>query len=447
MAGNIIRGKGEGELLQTLIRNKCVNYGYDNPDSGGEIRNATVLGDFLSGTPNFTSKLVEPAPGRANLVGRWEGDAQGPTLALLAHTDVVPADPSSWDVDPFAGEIRDGVVHGRGAVDMLNLAATMATSVKTLAESGFRPKGTVLYLAVADEESGGRYGTGYLTSELLDEVRADYVLTEWGGVRFSAGNPRFGMITGEKGVAWVRCLIEGASAHGSRPYGADNPIVGLARIVTYLTEQASSVTITPVWERLVNALDLEPRLRTSLLRPDQVDQVLAELDSPFDAFAHALTRMTFSATVVESGIKINVIPDMAELQIDVRTLPGQTNDTVLAMLHEAAAALRVNATFEIFNESVANSSPIDTPLWTSMEKAVAKLVPGGTIVPSLTTGGNDARFYRALGATAYGGGLLSDQFALDTFIGAFHGVNERIDLESLALSTEFFSAVITDLLG
>lgn len=443
-----VRGEQEAALLQALIRNECVNHGYDNPESGGEIRNATVLGDFLSGTPHFTSRFVEAAPGRTNLVGRWQGDGDGPTLALLAHTDVVPADPSGWDVHPFAGEIRDGVVHGRGAVDMLNLAVTMAMSVRTLATSGFRPRGTVLYLAVADEEAGGRYGAGFLTKELADEVRADYVLTEWGGVRYRASaNPQFAMITGEKGVAWIRARIAGRSAHGSRPYGADNPIIGLARIVNQLAESGASVAITPEWRRLVTRLDVDDSTRAALLDPDKVDQILPELDPPFDAFAHACTRMTFSPTVVDSGIKINVIPDQAELQLDVRTLPGQTTEQVLGMLRETAASLGVNATFEVFNESVANSSSIETPLWSAMEKAVAKLAPGGTCVPAVTTGGNDARFYRAMNAVAYGGGLLSERFAFDSFVSAFHGANERIDLESLALSTEFFSTVIGDLLG
>jgi acetylornithine deacetylase/succinyl-diaminopimelate desuccinylase-like protein len=361
---------------------------------------------------------------------------------------VVPADPAGWDVHPFAGEIHDGMVYGRGAVDMLNLAATMAMSVKLLATSGFRPKGTVLYLAVADEEAGGRYGTGYLTSELADEVRADFVLTEWGGVRFRAvASPQFAMITAEKGVAWIRVRIAGRSAHGSRPYGADNPVVGLARIVNHLAGSGANVTITPVWRRLVTRLDVDQRTKEALLDPGRVDEVLPELDSPFDAFAHALTRMTFSPTVANAGIKINVIPDRAELQLDVRTLPGQTNTEVLALLRETAAQLGVNADFEVFNESVANSSSIETPLWASMERAVAKLVPGGTCVPAVTTGGNDARFYRALDAIAYGGGLLSERFTFDTFISAFHGANERIDLESLALSTQFFSEIITDLLG
>jgi acetylornithine deacetylase/succinyl-diaminopimelate desuccinylase-like protein len=439
------RGWQEAELLRTLIRNACVNDG--TPESGQEIRNATVLRDFMAGTPGFHSTFIEPAPGRTNLVGRWEGDGDGPTLALLAHTDVVPADPNGWDADPFAGVLRDGVVFGRGAVDMLNLAVTMATAIKTLAADGFRPKGTVLFLAVADEEGGGRFGTGYLTTERIDEVRADYVLTEWGGVRHSrVGPPQFAMITGEKGVAWIRARVAGKQAHGSRPYRADNPIVSAGRLIEHLTSSGRTVTVTPEWRRLVTRLDMDDATRTALLTPDLVDSALPGLDPPFDAFAHALTRMTFSPTVINAGIKVNVIPDSVDLQLDVRTLPGQTTEEVLELLQEAATTLGISVTFELFNESVANSSSIETPLWEAMEKAVAKLVPGGTCLPSVTTGGNDARFYRALGAVAYGGGLLSERFALDTFIGAFHGPNERIDLESLALSTEFFRAVIVDLL-
>jgi acetylornithine deacetylase/succinyl-diaminopimelate desuccinylase-like protein len=440
------RDRGEAELLRTLIRNACVNDG--SSESGQEIRNATVLRDYLDGTADFGSRIVESAPGRANLIGRWGDGGDGATLALLAHTDVVPADPAGWEVDPFAGEQRGEFIYGRGAVDMLNLAASMATAIKTLAASGFRPRGTVLFLAVADEEAGGRHGTGFLTRKAAEEVRADYVLTEWGGVRYSASPaPQFAMITAEKGVAWVRAHVAGRSAHGSRPYGADNPVVAVARLVDHIASSSAAVSITPEWRRLVSRLDLDEETRTALLTPDLVDTALTRLDAPFDAFAHACTRMTFSPTVLRAGHKTNVIPDTALVEFDVRTLPGQTTEDVLAALRHAAAAAEINADFDVFNESVANSSPIDTPLWAAAERAVAKLVPGGTCVPAVTTGGNDARFYRAMGAVAYGGGLLSDRFPLRDFISAFHGPNERIDLKSLALSTEFFMSVISDLLS
>ncbi len=446
MPSDDVRGGVEAALLSKLIKNACVNTG--RPESAQEIRNAEAIQEFLADVPGLTSRIVEAEPGRANLIERWTGSEPGPTLALLAHTDVVPADPAGWQIDPFSGEIRDGVVHGRGAVDMLNLAVCMAAAMKNLAGQGFRPKGTVLLLAVADEEAGGRYGTGYLTKELADEVRADYVLTEWGGVRYHTGAaPQFAMITAEKGVVWVRARVTGRSAHGSRPYGADNPVVAAARLVDRLANAGALATITPEWQRLVTRLDLTDDVRAALLDPGRVDSVLDRLDPPFDAFAHACTRMTCSPTVIAAGTKTNVIPATLTLELDVRTLPGQTTTEVLKLLDEAAADLGITAEFEAFNESQANSSPIDTPLWQSMEKAVAELVPGGTCVPAVTTGGNDARFYRAMGAVAYGGGLLSEQFPFDTFIGAFHGPNERIDLESLALSTDFFTKVLIDLLG
>ena len=245
----------------------------------------------------------------------------------------------------------------------------------------------------------------------------------------------------------MRARISGRSAHGSRPYGADNPILGAGRLIAELTGGGAAVSITPEWRRLISRLRVDEQVRAALLNPALVDMTIPDLAPPFDAFAHACTRMTFSPTVIRSGTKTNVIPDKAELEFDVRTLPGQTTDEVLKILSAASGAAQVQAEFEVFNESAANSSSIETPLWAAMEQAVSALVPGGTCVPAVTTGGNDARFYRAMGAVAYGGGLLSERFAFKDFIASFHGPNERIDLDSLALSTEFFTHVTRQILS
>ena len=184
MAGD--RGGEVAELLQVMIRNACVNDG--SPESGHEQRNAEVLRDVLEG-PGLDLALYEPLPGRTSLVARVEGrDRAAPALALLGHTDVVPANADDWRHDPFGGEIIDGEVWGRGAVDMLNLTSSMAVSVRHLADEGFRPEGDLLFIGVADEEALGVHGAQWLTEHLADEVRCDYLITEAGG--FPMAEPR-----------------------------------------------------------------------------------------------------------------------------------------------------------------------------------------------------------------------------------------------------------------
>src|SRR5437868_3629729 len=198
----------------------------------------------------------KPAPGRANLIAQLEGsDPSAPTLILMGHTDVVPVNPERWRDDPFGGELINGEVWGRGAIDMLNLTASMAVATKELGRTGFKPKGTLIYFAVADEEAGGAHGAGWVTDHEYDAVKADYVLTESGGV------------------------------HPAR-----------------------------VWETCAE---------------------LAVTDQRLAKFAHACTHMTFSPNVVHGGVKTNVIPDVVDIDVDIRTLPGESDPEVDANLREA----------------------------------------------------------------------------------------------------------------
>src|SRR2546428_2829405 len=187
------------DVLQRLIRNSCVNEG--TPESGSEIRSVDLLESYLR-VPGIEMKRYEPVPGRASLVVRVEGtDPKTPSLHLMGHTDVVPVTRSGWRHDPFAGELIDGEVWGRGAIDMLDVTASMAVAVKRLLASGFRPKGTLIYSAVADEEALGAHGAQWLTENAWDDVRCDFLVTEFGGARFppGAGPPKLPIMNAEEG--------------------------------------------------------------------------------------------------------------------------------------------------------------------------------------------------------------------------------------------------------
>src|SRR2546427_4518477 len=215
------------ELLRTLIRNACVNDGTDA--SGHEIRSADTLEGYLSGV-GLAMERYTAAPGRVSLVTRIDGrDRRAPTLLLLGHTDMVPADGRGWRHDPFAADVDDGVVWGRGAIDMLNLTTTMAVACRRLAAGAFRPAGTLIVAAVADEEANGTHGVAHLLDRHADAIRADYVITEAGGGPVpSREGPLLPVTVGEKGVGWRRLVVRGTAGHGALPFGAGNALVTAA---------------------------------------------------------------------------------------------------------------------------------------------------------------------------------------------------------------------------
>src|SRR5207247_5976652 len=212
------------DVLQRLIRNSCVNDGA--PESGHEIRSVDLLESYLR-VAGGEMKRYEPVPGRASLVLRIEGtDPKAPSLHFIGHTDVVPVTPSGWRHDPFGGELIDGEVWGRGAVDMLDVTASMAVAVRRLLASGFRRKGTLIYSAVADEEALGTHGAQWLTENAWDDVRCDFLVTEFGGARFPLGSgaPKLPIMTAEKGSQWTRLRVRGTPGHGSRPHRSGNEL-------------------------------------------------------------------------------------------------------------------------------------------------------------------------------------------------------------------------------
>ena len=189
-----------------------------------------------SARPASTSQRFEPTPGAASLVARIEGtDPAAPSLCLMGHTDVVPVNESGWSRDPFGGELVDGEVWGRGAVDMLNLTASMAVAFRHLADTGFRPEGDLIYFAVADEESGSAHGMQWMADHERDAIRADYVLTESGGLHSGPRRqPYISVNVGEKGVAWRRLRVHGTPGHGSTPFRADNALIKAAAVMQRL---------------------------------------------------------------------------------------------------------------------------------------------------------------------------------------------------------------------
>lgn len=433
------------ELLQALIRNACVNDGTE--ESGQEVASADLLATYMEGS-GLDLERFTAAPGRTSLVARIEGrNPDAPTLLLMGHTDVVPANPARWRHDPFGGELIDGEVWGRGAVDMLNLTSSMAVAFKHLARDGFTPEGTLVYLAVADEEALGDLGAGYLVEHHRDAVAADYVITESGGIPLpSPAGLKLPVIVGEKGSLWGKLRIGGTPGHGSQPYRTDNALVTAAEVVQRLAEFRPETRIHDTWRQFISSMGYPDEITGPLLSEDGLYDVLEHLPVGMARQFHACTHTTFAPTVMHGGSKINVIPDTVDLDVDIRTLPGQSAEDARAEIYEALGDLAEKVTLIPYKEDESSASPTDTPLWDSLARLVERWYPGAETVPFLTVGATDARFFRRAGSTAYGFGLFSERLTFEDYGQMFHGDDERIDTDSLRLSTELWGAVADDLL-
>jgi acetylornithine deacetylase/succinyl-diaminopimelate desuccinylase-like protein len=433
-------------LLQQLIRNRCVNDG--TAGSGSEMRSVETLTSYLEG-PGAEMRRYEPMPGRGNLVLRIEGsDPSAPTLCLMGHTDVVPANAADWQRDPFGGELVDGFVWGRGAIDMLGITASMAVAVKRLLREGWRPRGTLIYFADADEEALGTYGAQWMTEHEWDAVRCDLLVTEFGGARVPIGTtPKLPVMIAEKGSHWMRLRVGGVPGHGSMPYRTDNAVVKMAEVVRRIASYRPPADLHDVWLRFIEGLDLPFAQRALLRNGPGLELALGRMPIGVARMMHAATHTTFSPNVVNGGVKTNIVPDRAELHVDIRTLPGVDGPAVHAMLRDAVGDLWSAVEVVEEGDDPATASPLDTPLWRALRNATERLVPGGTTIPFLVVGATDARFFRRKGVTAYGYGLFSEQIPFNEFSAMFHGRNERIDQTSLRLMVDLWERAVREVLG
>jgi acetylornithine deacetylase/succinyl-diaminopimelate desuccinylase-like protein len=434
------------ELLQQLIRNGCVNDG--TPESGGERRNADVLASVLEGAGLEVERFT-PHGDRTSIVARIEGsDPNAPKVCLMGHTDVVPFNASGWREDPLGGELIAGEIWGRGAIDMLNITASMAVAMRHLARSGFRPKGDLIYFGVADEEAMGVHGAKWMTEHHWDAIACDYVLTEMGG--WSVHGPdghKIGISVGEKGLAWRRLRIKGTPGHGSMPFGADNALVKAAEVVRRVAAYRPRARIDDVWRAQVDAAQLPAELKAALRDPARVWEACAQLPPAAARHSHACTHTTFSPNVARGGSKINVIPDLVELDIDIRTVPGTSSEDVNAHLREALGDLFEQVELVPMFDHAASISPTDTPMWDALLRQVRAVYPAADFLPELLVGATDARFFRDKGVVGYGTGLLDRSVSLPEFASRFHGHNERIDVTSLGLCTDLWVGVMQEMLG
>lgn len=435
------------ELLSNLIQNSCVNTGEIN--SGNETKSVDTLENFFSNTTSSVQiERHHKIDNRDSLIVRLEGsDKDAPSLLLLGHIDVVPANSVDWDFDPFAGTIKDGYVHGRGAIDMLNLTSSMAVTLKELIVEGFKPKGNLIFAAVADEENGGNYGADFLLKEHNDLINADYVLSESGGTQMPHdGKTYLPIVVGEKGVHWTELEIQGTPTHGSKPYGADNAIISASEIINRFLSYKTPLSFTQGWETFLMALGIDKETSLKLSNEKEHDEVLKHVEQPLAGVLHSCCHNTFSPNTFIGGTKINTVADHVKLGIDIRSLPGLTKADVGSMISDALGDLADKVSISYTQNEESSISTTDNEFYEILEKVSNSLVGESQLLPTIAPYGTDARFFRRNGSIAYGFGMFSTNISYVEHLNMFHSRNEKVDVESLALTKEMYKRTIKELL-
>ena len=412
------------ELLQELIRVDTTN------PPGDETPAAELLRDYLEDS-GVSCELYAKIPERANLVARIPGRGDGPRLLFLSHTDVVLADPAEWAADPFGGELRDGEVWGRGALDMKGQVAASAVAIASLAREGFEPSGDLIFAATADEEVGAGFGAQWLCEAHPDAVRCDFLVNEGSGDRVDlGGNPFFLCSVAEKMSAPFRLRVLGRSGHASMPGISDNALVKAAPLITALGTYEPTKSLTPEVEALIETVTGE--------RPTSPEQVLetARAVAPLLAeMVEPLLSMTLSPTMASASQKRNVVPAVCDIVVDSRLLPGMTPDEQQAIVREVLG--EGDYELEVLESHGGTRSAIETPLWNAVESWVESIEPGARPAPICVAGFTDSHWFReAFGTVAYGF-FPSRVMAIETAARLIHSADERVPVEDLELGVSF----------
>jgi acetylornithine deacetylase/succinyl-diaminopimelate desuccinylase-like protein len=413
------------ELLQALIRLDTVN------PPGNEAQAAELLRDYLEPL-GVECELYARVPERANLVARIRGGGDGPRLLLLSHTDTVLADPAEWTVDPWSGELREGHVWGRGALDMKGQVAASAVAMASLAREGFRPSGDLIFAATADEEVGDDpdFGLSWLCREHPEAVRAEYAVNEGAGDRVVVGGNVFYLCASAEKMSspWV-LRVHGRSGHASLPSIADNALVKAAALIERLAAYEPEPELIPEVEAFLSAVcGSVPPAGNALDAARKVDPAAATM-------IEALLSFTLSPTMITASHKRNVIPALTEVTVDCRLLPGQTQ----AEVEPRIRAQLGEGDYEIVWRpgQGGTRSPMDTPLWAAADEFIAEVEPGARVAPICVAGFTDSHWLReAFGTVAYGFFPVKSMDA-DLAARLVHSADERADVDDLELGARW----------
>ncbi|MEP9365070.1 M20/M25/M40 family metallo-hydrolase [Nocardioides sp. CN2-186] len=417
------------ELCRELIRIDTSNYGSE--DGPGERKAAEYVATLLDEV-GIESRLIESSPGRTSVVAQWGGTPSSRTDGLLlhGHLDVVPAAAEDWQVDPFSGEVQDGYVWGRGAVDMKDFDAMLLSVVRDRQRTGRVPERPVTLCFTADEEAGGHLGAQVLVEEHADELaHCTEAVGEVGGFSATVRGRRVYLIeAAEKGMAWMQLTARGRAGHGSM-INRENAVTSLAGAVARIGAYDWPVRLTPAMRTLLAAVG---ELAGTEATPENAEALVSEFGGAARMMG-AVIRNTCNPTMLGAGYKVNVIPTEATAHIDGRFLPGY-EDEFFATLAEL-----VGDDIEI--DYVSHQQPWETPydgdLVDAMTRSILAEDDEAIVAPYLMSGGTDAKHFRKLGMSSYGFAPLRLPADLD-FTALFHGVDERVPVDALEFGARVF---------
>jgi len=392
----------------------------------------------------FHTEVLGASPDRANLIATLSGDAGGPTLLFLGHVDTVLADASEWRHDPWSGEVDDGFLWGRGALDMKSQVAAEAAAGARLAREGWRPaRGTLKLVFVADEETGGELGAQWLCRHHPDKVRCDMLLNEGGGQAFDYdGRRRYGVCCAEKGVFRFTITAHGTAGHASLPKTGDNALLKLGPVLTRIAEADPSYAVTEAPAALLRALGADPQEPAAALAQ------MGEHEPALLTFVEPMLGVTLTPTMAHASDKVNVIPSRATIKVDCRVPPGlgeeAAQDRIEQALGEAVGGLEIS-----FNETVVgNQSPPDTPLMATIDRWIRDHDEGAETVPVILPGFSDSRWFRDAFPECVAYGFFPQRhMGLLEAAPLIHNADERIDVRDLGFAAAFYADVARELLG
>ncbi len=407
---------------------------------GNEEKAVAFLKDIFD-KEGIEYKTYESKKGRVSIRAQLSGSGDKGPVLMISHTDVVPANRDEWSFDPFSGEIVDGMIRGRGALDMKGIGIMELVALLTLKREGVNLNRDLVFLAAADEEMGGGEGAGYLVENHFDDFKADVVLNEGGfGVSdIIPGRPVMMISSGEKGICWLKLTREGLPGHGSAPHG-QNALENLTKAVVRLLAEETPITITPIiaeyFKNLASGWEfLKPFVDDG--REETLVKVLKESGLLALPQIAAMVKNTISLNVMKAGEKTNIIPSHAEAVLDCRVLPGQDVDEFIGQIKSKLNDDEIK--IEQIQRSDSTESPTDTEHYRIMKETVADHFPNSVIAPSLLMGTSDSRFFRKKGIPSYG---ICPAFVPMEHIKMVHGIDEQISVENMVKGSEVFTDIV-----
>ncbi|WP_435885109.1 M20/M25/M40 family metallo-hydrolase [Streptomyces tauricus] len=421
----------DGQALDEVVRFTSDLIRIDTTNRGGgdcRERPAAEYAAARLAEAGLEPTLLERTKGRTNVVARLEGtDPSADALLVHGHLDVVPAQAEDWSVHPFSGEVRDGVVWGRGAVDMKNMDAMILAVVRQWARAGVRPRRDIVIAFTADEEASAEDGSGFLADRHAGLFAGcTEGISESGAFTFHDGGGRqlYPLAAGERGTGWLKLTARGRAGHGSK-VNRSNAVTRLAAAVARIGAHEWPVRLTPTVRAALTELAVLYGVEPDLDGPDGVDRLMEKL-GPAASLVEATVRNSANPTMLDAGYKVNVIPGEAVAHVDGRFLAG-TEDEFRATLDQLTGP---DVEWEFLHREVALQAPLDSPTYARMRAAVEAFAPEGNVVPYCMSGGTDAKQFSRLGITGYGFAPLKLPPGFD-YQALFHGVDERVPVEAL----------------